>query len=319
MNKLSIISKMILLSSIASCALLFSCKSDAETEDADGNKIEFLESKGDTIRSNAPGNINVDVKELSSYHSNVLHYGYATAKTDKETNESHNVKVKYGIGETLYNHIKYYEDKVDLYDKTQKMKLTIYRISFANVECYLLGNNIITYPYEERTLSSYEQQRTNKPASSKLSDCYKRDVIYTETNELGYYFSEDFLYGNLEIDDLISKEDLMPFEKYMDGVSEYGLLQYYFVLEPLNEDDEIIKFARKSDYKDMNEASTKDGYDIIRWEQGDYVFPLGDRNYTNNTHNGPALRLFTSYINSEIKYVIEGNNVTFYTYKEATK
>ena len=111
----------------------------------------------------------------------------------------------------------------------------------------------------------------------------------------------------------------MPFEKYMDGVLEYGVLQYCFVLEPLNEDDEIIKFARKSDYKDMAEASTKDGYDIISWEQGDYVFPLGDRNYTNNTHNGPALRLFTSYINSEIKYVIEGNNVTFYTYKEATK
>ena len=316
MDKRFIINKMMLLASIASCALLFSCKSDKETENAYGKTIEFVESKGDIIKSNSPSTL--DVKELSSYHSNILHFAYAIAKTDNEANESHNVKVKYGIGETLYKHIKYYENKVDSYDKAQKMKLTIYRISFANEECYLLGNNIITYPYEERDLSSYELQRTNKPASSKLSDCYKRDVIYTETNELGYYFSEDFLYGNLEIDDLISKDDLMPYEPTNDAIREYGILQYYYVLEPLDENDEIIKFARKSDYEGMYDVATKDGYEVISWNQGDYVFPLGEENYMyKNEHNSPVLRLFTSYVNSEIKYVIEGNNVTFYTYKEA--
>ena len=150
-----------------------------------------------------------------------------------------------------------------------------------------------------------------------LEDYYSREEIYTETNTLEYFFSEEFKYGKLEVIDSVTKDDLKPFVK-RDCKEEYGLLQYSFLLEPVDSDDEIIKYGRISDGtgSGYNITSTKNGKEEIKWKKGDYAFPLYEANDGTVQVNRAALRMLTSYVSNCIPYVIEGNNVTFNTSKE---
>ena len=326
MNKRSIINKMILLSSIGSCALLFSCKSDKETEDAYGKAIEFEELNGDIIESDIPYDNRVGTSNTAYYYDFILKYTYAIAKTDKESKESHEIKINCGLGKEVYNCIKKYENEVELYDRNQEMKLSVYRLCYPNIECFSVAKETRHLPFYDRELTSYELEYTLKPYGTKLSDIYKKDLIYTENNKLEYYFSESFKYENKEIIDTVSKDDLLPFEAYKELLEdykktkeEYGLLNYLFILEPSNEEDEMIKFARISDGSE--ERSTWD-YTNPTWGKGDYAFPLGDEiNFVNDNHqkNTSVLKKLISNLTNTIKYVIEDNNVTFYKIKEVAK
>ena len=313
MNKRNVFSKMILLLSIASCALLFSCgKSDKQVE-FKGEIVTFKEVDGDKIEEGLPYQDKYLVDSKNQRLDRVIKYAYANATTDIETKESHEVKIKYGIGDELYNHIKKYENEVELYDKSQQLKLTIYRISYPNHMYFEVARFIAKCPYYNKELTG-----SDWPSGTTFKDLYKRDVIYTETNTLEYYFSASFKYGSLEITDNITKDDLKPV--ILDNTRKgFGILQYSFVLEPVNENDEIIKYCRRATQFGKAESVTKNGYENIEMHEGDYVFPVAelvDGNGGKRVVNHPALRMLPSSLNNSISYVIDGNNVTFYVSKE---
>lgn len=309
MNKRSIIDKVVLLSAFSSCALLFSCgKSDKQVEFKD-EIVTFKEVDGDKIEDGLPYQDKYLVDSENQRLDRVIKYAYTNATTDYETKESHEVKIKYGIGDVLYNHIKKYENEVELYDKTQQLKLTIFRISYPNHMYLDTAGYIAKCPYYNKELNANDW-----PLGTTFNDLYKRDVVYTETNVLEYYFSDSFKYGNLEITDTITKDDLKPvtLDNYGKGL---GILQYSFVLEPVNENDEIINYCRKATQFGKTEAVTKNGYEKIEMHEGDYVFPIADLvdgNGGKRVVNHPALRMLPSSLNNSTYYVIDGNNVTFY-------
>jgi len=311
MNKRFIINKMILLSSISACALLFSCG---------GSTIEFKNITDDEIVINR-------VPWWDEAYT-VLEDTYALSKTDSLANSSHDVNISYGIGDRLLNHIKKYENKIELFDKTQELKLSIFRICYANYEDFTVGQYIVRYPYYNVYFNNNLPSEKEKLEwavypyidGTMLEDYYSREEIYTETNTLEYFFSEEFKYGKLEVIDSVTKDDLKPFVK-RDCKEEYGLLQYSFLLEPVDSDDEIIKYGRISDGtgSGYNITSTKNGKEEIKWKKGDYVFPCSELNDNTIQYNYPALRMLTSYVSNCIPYVIEGDNVIFNTSKEVVE
>ncbi|MBQ6783215.1 MAG: hypothetical protein IJP63_04355 [Acholeplasmatales bacterium] len=315
MNKRSIINKMILLSSISACALLFSCgKSETETKDKEGNTIEFENITSDEIEINR-------VRWWDEAYT-VLEDTYAISRTDSLANSSHDVNISYGIGDRLLNHIKKYENEVELFEKTQELKLSIFRICYANYQDFSIGQNIARNPYYNvyfNNLPDYEKKSGRNIETyidgTNYEDYYSRVEVYSEINNLEYYFSDDFKYGKLEIIDNITKDDLKPFVK-RDCSEEYGLLQYSFLLEPVDSDDEIIKYGRISDGSGNERTYTKNGVESVSWNKGDYAFPLYEANDGTVQVNRAALRMLTSYVSNCIPYVIEGNNVTFNTSKE---
>ena len=310
MNKRSIINKMILLSSISACALLFSCA---------GSTIEFKNITGDEIVIN---------RALRWDEANtVLEDTYALSKTDSLANSSHDVNISYGIGDRLLNHIKKYENEIELFDKTQELKLSIFRICYANYEDFTVGQYIVRYPYYNVYFNNNLPSEKEKLGwavypyidGTMLEDYYSREEIYTETNTLEYFFSEEFKYGKLEVIDSVTKDDLKPFVK-RDCKEEYGLLQYSFLIEPLDNNEEIIKFCRVCDRSGNGwYTSTKNGKEEIMCEKGDYVFPCSELNDNTVQKNYPALRMLTSYVSNCIPYVIEGDNVIFNTSKEVVE
>ena len=318
MNKRSIINKMILLSSISACALLFSCgKSATETEDLNGKIIEFENIGGKTIDSNIPAS--KTYYSMSEYQAldKVLKYAYTSPTTDIETKESHEVKIKYGIGDVLYNHIKKYENEVELYNKNQEIKLSIFRMSYPSLNFYDIAKEIKEYPYYDRELYDRELYITKKPEGTKISEICQKDVIYTETNTLEYYFSESFKYDKLEFIDTITKDKLSALDS--TDKAQYGILQYFFLLEPSNDSDEIIEFCRLANEEGSTKAPTKNGMEDITWQADNYVFPIAnidDPVFGKRQINHSALRMLPSSLNSGLTYVIEDNNVTFYTKKE---
>ena len=317
MNKRSIINKMILLSSISACALLFACgKSETETKDKEGNTIEFENITSDEIEINRVG-----------WWSKTLYITqdtYAISRTDSLANSSHKVTISYGIGDRLLNHIKKYENEVELFEKTQELKLSIFRISYANYQDFSIGQNIARNPYYNvyfNNLPDYEKKSGRNIETyidgTNYEDYYSRVEVYSEINNLEYYFSDDFKYGKLEIIDNITKDDLKPFVK-RDCSEEYGLLQYSFLLEPVDSDDEIIKYGRISDGSGNDRIYTKNGVEQVDWTKGDYAFPIS-MSYDGASYyqsNRAALRMLTSYVSNCIPYVIDGDNVTFNTSKE---
>lgn len=315
MNKRSIINKMILLSSISACALLFSCgKSETETKDKEGNTIEFENITSDEIEINR-------VRWWDEAYT-VLEDTYAISRTDSLANSSHDVNISYGIGDRLLNHIKKYENEVELFEKTQELKLSIFRICYANYQDFSIGQNIARNPYYNvyfNNLPDYEKKSGRNIETyidgTNYEDYYSRVEVYSEINNLEYYFSDDFKYGKLEIIDNITKDDLKPFVK-RDCSEEYGLLQYSFLLEPVDSDDEIIKYGRISDGSGNERTYTKNGVESVSWNKGDYAFLLYEANDGTVQVNRAALRMLTSYVSNCIPYVIEGNNVTFNTSKE---
>ncbi len=313
MKKRLFFNKILLLASIASCALLFSCgESDNQVQFKFGI-VTFKEVDGDKIEVGLPYQDEYLVDSKNQRLDRFIKYAYANATTDIETKESHEVKIKYGIGDELYNHIKKYENQVELYDKTQQLKLTIFRISYPNYSYFEFARFIAKCPYYNPELNA-----NNWPSGTTFKDLYKRDVIYTETNTLEYYFSDSFKYGSLEITDNITKDDLKPVIFYINGKG-YGILQYSFVLEPVNENDEIIKYCRRATQFGKAEAVTKNGYENIEMHEGDYVFPVAelvDGNGGKRVVNHPALRMLSSSLNNSTSYVIDGSNVTFYVSKE---
>jgi hypothetical protein len=315
MNKRSIINKMILLSSISACALLFSCgKSETETKDEEGNTIEFENITSDEI----------EINRVGSWHKTyyITQDTYAISRTDSLANSSHKVTISYGIGDRLLNHIKEYENEVELFEKTQELKLSIFRICYANYQDFSIGQNIARNPYYNvyfNNLPDFEKKGGRNIETyidgTNYEDYYSRVEVYSEINNLEYYFSDDFKYGKLEIIDNITKDDLKPFVK-RDCTEEYGLLQYSFLLEPVDSDDEIIKYGRISDGSGNERTYTKNGIESVSWKKGDYAFPLCEANDGTVQVNRTALRMLTSYVSNCIPYVIEGNNVTFNTSKE---
>ena len=317
MNKRFIINKMILLSSISACALLLSCgKSETETKDEEGNTIEFENITSDEIEINRVG-----------WWSKTLYITqdtYAISRTDSLANSSHKVTISYGIGDRLLNHIKKYENEVELFEKTQELKLSIFRICYANYQDFSIGQNIARNPYYNvyfNNLPDYEKKSGRNIETyidgTNYEDYYSRVEVYSEINNLEYYFSDDFKYGKLEIIDNITKDDLKPFVK-RDCSEEYGLLQYSFLLEPVDSDDEIIKYGRISDGSGNDRIYTKNGVEQVDWTKGDYAFPIS-MSYDGASYyqsNRAALRMLTSYVSNCIPYVIDGDNVTFNTSKE---
>lgn len=321
MNKRSIFSKVVLFSAISSCALLFSCsKSETETKDEAGNTVEFENITSDEIVINRVlwwDEVNTVLKDT-----------YALSKTDSLANFSHDVNISYGIGDRLLNHIKKYENEIELFDKTQELKLSIFRICYANYEDFTVGQYIVRYPYYNVYFNNNLPSEKEKLGwavypyidGTMLEDYYSREEIYTETNTLEYFFSEEFKYGKLEVIDSVTKDDLKPFVK-RDCKEEYGLLQYSFLIEPLDNNEEIIKFCRVCDGtgSGYNITSTKNGKEEIMYKKGDYVFPFSELNYNTIQENYPALRMLTSYVSNCIPYVIEGDNVIFNTSKEVVE
>ena len=319
MNKRSIFGKVVLFSAIFSCALLFSCgKSETETKDKEGNTIEFENITSDEIEINRVG--------WWDKTYNITQDTYAISRTDSLANSSHKVTISYGIGDRLLNHIKKYENEIELFDKTQELKLSIFRICYANYEDFTVGQYIVRYPYYNVYFNNNLPSEKEKLEwavypyidGTMLEDYYSREEIYTETNTLEYFFSEEFKYGKLEVIDSVTKDDLKPFVK-RDCKEEYGLLQYSFLLEPVDSDDEIIKYGRISDGSGYNRIYTKNGAEEVDWTKGDYAFPLYEANYGTVQHNTAALRMLTSYVSNCIPYVIEGDNVIFNTSKEVVE
>lgn len=317
MNKRNVFSKMILLSSITSCTLLFSCgKSETETKGVNGRTIEFEKINGDKIEIN-----HVNGWE-SSY--NILEDTFTISRTDSLANSSHEVKISYGIGDRLLNHIKNNDKAVELFDDGQKLKLSIFRICYANYQDFTIGQHIARNPYYNiyfNNLPDYEKKSGRGVETyidgTNYDDYYSRVEVYSEINNLEYYFSDDFKYGKLEVIDNVTKDDLKPFVK-RDCNEEYGLLQYSFLLEPLDSDDEIIKYARVSDRSGSDYISTKNGLERVSWNKGDYAFPIS-MSYDGASYyqrNRAAIRMLTSYVSNCIPYVIDGDNVTFNTSKE---
>ncbi|MCR5646812.1 MAG: hypothetical protein K6F81_00850 [Acholeplasmatales bacterium] len=307
MKKRLFFNKMLLLASISSSLFLFSCA---------GSTIEFENITGDEIVINRVG--------WWDEAYTVLEDTYALSKTDSLANSSHDVNISYGIGDRLLNHIKKYENEIELFDKTQELKLSIFRICYANYEDFTVGQYIVRYPYYNVYFNNNLPSEKEKLEwavypyidGTMLEDYYSREEIYTETNTLEYFFSEEFKYGKLEVIDSVTKDDLKPFVK-RDCKEEYGLLQYSFLIEPLDNNEEIIKFCRVSDTGESdNRVPTKNGIESVSWNKGDYAFPLYEANDGTIQVNRATLRMLTSYVSNCIPYVIEGNNVTFNTSKE---
>ena len=317
MKKRLFFNKMLLLASISSSLFLFSCGKLDNQVVFKGGIVTFKEVDGDKIEVGLPYQDQYLVDSKNQRLDRIIKDAYTNATTDIETKESHEVKIKYGIGDVLYNHIKNYENEVELYDKTQQLKLTIFRISYPNYTYFEFARFIAKCPYYNKD-NNKELNANNWPSGTTFKDLYKRDVIYTETNTLEYYFSDSFKYGSLEITDNITKDDLKPVILYNTGKG-YGILQYSFVLEPVNENDEIIKYCRRATKYGEAEAVTKNGYENIEMHEGDYVFPIAelvDGNGGSRVVNHPALRMLPSSLNNSTSYVIDGNNVTFYVSKE---
>ena len=302
MKKRLFFNKILFLVSISSSLFLFSCgKLGTETKDANGNVIEFEDIKDKDLSSNVPIEQDYSSYNIRQSLDKVMKYTYTTPTTDKEKKETHTVTIKYGIGDLLYDNIKNYENEVDLYVKTQEIKLSMYRISYSDLHDYAEAKAIYSDPINWTNIDMYR----------------KMDLIYTETNTLGYYFSEDFKYGNLEYTDTITKDSIITNTIY-NGYEHDGMLHYCFMLEPVNSSDQIIKFGRLANVPGAVSVATKEGYKNINWEKGDYVFPIEDLTYNDVEYkvNYPALEVLPSMLNAAISYKIDGDNVTFYTKEE---
>ena len=298
---------------LASCS-----KSETETKNEEGDTIEFENITSDEIEINRVGWWD------KTYY--ITQDTYAISRTDSLANSSHKVTISYGIGDRLLNHIKKYENEVELFEKTQELKLSIFRICYANYQDLSIGQNIARNPYYNVYFNNLPDYAYEKKGGGNIEtyidgtnyeDYYSRVEVYSEINNLEYYFSDDFKYGKLEIIDNITKDDLKPFVK-RDCNEEYGLLQYSFLLEPVDSDDEIIKYGRISDGSGYDRTYTKNGVEQVDWTKGDYAFPIS-RLYVGSGYyqsNRAALRMLASYVSNCIPYVIDGDNVTFNTSKE---
>lgn len=298
MNRSKILKNIILFMPFLSCLALFSCTNSEMDDDF------FLDIKGNEISSNIPIEIDYSNSKIRQTLDRVIKYTYTAPITDIDKKASHTVTIKYGIGDLFYNTIKKYENDVLLYDKTQELKLSIYRISYNDNSSF----NIVRARYNDK--EAYKDVDINQIC--------KNDEIYTETNTLEYYFSESFKYGNKEFIDTITKDSLI---NYIDSNNPYqhrGILHYYFILEPLNDSDEVIKFGRIANSSGSSQVAKKDGYEVKIWESGDYVFPIDDITYQNNSYevNYPLLEILPSSLNQSISYYIDGEDVKFYTGRE---
>lgn len=297
---------------LASCG-----KSETETKNEAGNTIEFENIKGDTIRVNGIGYANVNW-----YHK--IQDICTISKTDSNLKEEHDVNVSFGMGKYYYDLIQEAKNRVKIYDKNQQLKLSLYRISFSNIEDYLVAKDIAKYPYYNNYFNNNPTKYNDNLewavypyiSGTKYEDYYSRVEIYSEVNTLEYFFSESFLYENKSYVDKVKKEDLKPFVT-RDSKLEYGILQYAFSLEPVDENDEIIKFASTSTRPISNHYAypTNDGICFDMIEIGDYVIQVDSTAYYEQNYM-PAFRMITGSKNTCIPYVIEDDKVQFYSYKE---
>ena len=297
---------------------LVSCgKSEEYTKTENGSKIEFQDIKGDTVRVNRSPYLDVSWYEKSKDT-------YTISKTDSNLEEEHDVNISFGMGKYYYELIQDTKNRVEIYDKDQKLKLSLYRISYSNIEDYLVAKDIAKYPY-------YNIYFNNNPTvyhddlgwavypyiyGTKYEDYYSRVEIYNEVNTLEYFFSENFLYENNLFVDKVKKDDLKPFVA-RDSTLEYGILQYAFSLEPFDENDEIIKFANVAKWGLSSNSyyPTKDGICSDNTKKGGYIVPLGSSGYFEND-NVAAFRMITGFKNTCMPYIIEDDKVQFYSYKE---
>lgn len=119
------------------------------------------------------------------------HIGFST---DSESRESHDVEVFYGVPEeTIIVYLDYYEH------------LSLDNNFDCDAELRIVRNN-------------YEDTMSKKCSSKE---------IYSETNKLSYYYSDDFIFGKHSIKDTITKDEITYID---DG---YGYITYELRLYPL--------------------------------------------------------------------------------------
>ena len=155
------------------------------------------------------------------------HIGFST---DSESRESHDVEVFYGVPEeTIISYLEYYEG---------------FSLDYSfdcDAEMRIVRNN-------------YEDTMSKKCRSTE---------IYSETNKLSYYYSEDFIFGKHSIKDTITKDEITYID---DG---YGYIVYEFSIYPL-ESNSKYNVHRAIEYESVELFYTFDG-DKITFKINDNI------------------------------------------------
>lgn len=155
---------------------------------------------------------------------------YIGFSTDSESRESHDVEVFYGVPEdTIVSYLEYYEG---------------FSLDYSfdcDAEMRIVRNN-------------YEDTMSKKCRSTE---------IYSETNKLSYYYSEDFIFGKHSIKDTITKDEITYID---DG---YGYIVYEFSIYPL-ESNSKYNVHRAIEYESVELFYTFDG-DKITFKINDNI------------------------------------------------
>ena len=155
---------------------------------------------------------------------------YIGFSTDSESRESHDVEVFYGFPErTIISYLDYYEG---------------FSLDYSfdcDAEMIIVRNN-------------YEDTMSKKCRSTE---------IYSETNKLSYYYSNDFIYGKHSIKDTITKDEITYID---DG---YGYIVYEFSLYQL-ESNSKYNDHRAIEYESIELFYTFDG-DKITFKINDNI------------------------------------------------
>ncbi len=155
---------------------------------------------------------------------------YIGFSTDSESRESHDVEVFYGVPErTIISYLDYYEGFSLDYSFDCDAEMRIIR-------------------------KNYEDTMSKKCRSKE---------IYSETNKLSYYYSDDFIYGKHSYKDTITKDEITYID---DG---YGYIVYEFSLYPL-ESNSKYNNHRVIEYESVELFYTFDG-DKITFKINDNI------------------------------------------------
>ena len=155
---------------------------------------------------------------------------YIGFSTDSESRESHDVEVFYGVPEdTIVSYLEYYEG---------------FSLDYSfdcDAEMRIVRNN-------------YEDTMSKKCRSTE---------IYSETNKLSYYYSEDFIFGKHSIKDTINKDAITYID---DG---YGYIVYEFSIYPLESNSKYSNY-RVIEFESVELFYTFDG-DKITFKINDNI------------------------------------------------
>ena len=155
---------------------------------------------------------------------------YIGFSTDSESRESHDVEVFYGVPErTIISYLDYYEG-------------------------FSLDNNF-DCDVEMRIIRKNYEDTMSKKCRSK--------EIYSETNKLSYYYSDDFIYGKHSYKDTITKDEITYID---DG---YGYIVYEFSLYQLESNSKYNDY-RVIKYESVELFYTFDG-DKITFKINDNI------------------------------------------------